>query len=80
MQERDAVIVATADARNALEAFIYDTRSKLSPGTEFAKFATAAESAALGKALGEQEEWLYSDEGYDSPERTYRDHLKVSVL
>ena len=53
------------EKRNALEAYVLQTKSKLE--TEWASFVTAEVKASFITALDEAEEWLYSDDGKPKP-------------
>ncbi|DBA01693.1 TPA: hypothetical protein N0F65_010344 [Lagenidium giganteum] len=57
MQERDANIAAIANERNAIEAFIYEMRSKGS-----SKHGSKIDSAQLNPILDAAEDWIYSEE------------------
>ncbi len=68
MIARDAEIHATQDMRNAVEAFIYATRSALEDSLR--PFCTPAEAEGLGAALTATEEWVTGD-GFDSDKATF---------
>ena len=68
----------TQERKNALEEFIYDTRSRLDE--RYAPYVQAAEKEKIMVALREAEDWLYSEEGEDSTKSVYvakLDALKV---
>ena len=62
MASNDALQMATDEAKNALEEYIYALRSKL--GEQYAEFATDEEKEKLGQELTALEDWLY-EEGED---------------
>ncbi|KAG8201418.1 hypothetical protein JTE90_024291 [Oedothorax gibbosus] len=57
-----------ADAKNAVEEYVYDFRGKL--GEQLEKFVTDEEREKLTKLLEDTEEWLY-DEGEDVQKSVY---------
>ncbi|KAJ8297812.1 hypothetical protein KUTeg_024343 [Tegillarca granosa] len=61
-----------ADAKNAVEEYVYDTRDKLS--SVFEGFAKEADRENLSKLLMDTEDWLY-DEGEDQSKQVYVDKL-----
>jgi heat shock 70kDa protein 4 len=67
------------DCKNALEEYIYDTRSKLED--RFASYVQPQEKEAILPALTEAEDWLYSEEGEDATKSVYVERLgKLKVL
>ncbi|KAI9105235.1 heat shock protein 70 family [Phlyctochytrium arcticum] len=62
MRSSDRLIIDTAEARNALEEYVYVTRSKLSDCGDAARFL---------KQLDEMEEWLYTEEGEAASREVY---------
>lgn len=62
------------DARNALEEYVYDLRSKLQEEDQLATFITEADKEALCRALDETENWLY-EEGEDCRRQIYSERL-----
>ncbi|KAJ7586402.1 heat shock protein 70 family [Mycena floridula] len=65
----DKLVTDTEDRKNALEEYVYDTRSKLSSTLQ--PFCTKDEAEALMKALNEAEEWLYTEEGESATKGLY---------
>jgi heat shock 70kDa protein 4 len=57
-----------ADAKNAVEAYIYSLRNRLADS--LGAFATESEKEAIGSALEKAEDWLY-DEGEDVARSVY---------
>ncbi|WVO16874.1 hypothetical protein L204_104560 [Cryptococcus depauperatus] len=78
MHAEDKLVMETEDRKNALEEYVYDTRSKLDD--RYASYVQPAEKEALLKSLQEAEEWLYTEEGEDATKSAYvkkLDALKV---
>lgn len=71
MGHKDRVIQETNDARNALEAHIYEARDAMSG---LANYRTPQETAELAQALEELESWLY-DDGQYSTKKVYIEKL-----
>lgn len=61
-----------ADARNALEEYVYELRGKLSE--EFSEFVLEQEKDGLIGQLDKMENWLY-EEGEDCNRQIYQDKL-----
>lgn len=59
MLKQDRITIETAEKKNELESFIYDTRSKL--GEIYSSFASQATKDQYLKILSDGEEWLYND-------------------
>ncbi|OLY80723.1 Heat shock protein hsp88 [Smittium mucronatum] len=72
MHSADELVTKTEHAKNYLEEYIYDTRSKL--GSSLKKFISPEESKTFLDSLNAAEEWLY-DEGDDSDFATYTSKL-----
>ena len=70
-QDRD--LRETADKRNELEAFIYSMRDRITG--DLKDFADDATKESFTTALQEAEDWLYSDEGFDSTKALYTEKL-----
>ncbi|KAG9454052.1 hypothetical protein H6P81_006956 [Aristolochia fimbriata] len=70
---QDRMMERTKDKRNALEAFIYETRNKLFD--IYRSFCTEDEKDEISKNLQETEEWLY-DDGDDESELVYTSKLE----
>ncbi|XP_047360287.1 97 kDa heat shock protein isoform X1 [Vespa velutina] len=62
------------DARNALEEYVYDLRSKLTDDYQLATFVTEGDKDSLSRTLDETEIWLY-EEGEDCQRQIYIDRL-----
>lgn len=62
------------DARNALEEYVYDLRSKINDDSELGTFIADADKEALSRTLDDTENWLY-EEGEDCNRQVYQDRL-----
>ena len=74
MANADRVAAETAAMRNELESYLYSMRDKMIG--ELKDYATEAEASTFSKALEATEDWLYSDEGFDTTKSVYADKLK----
>lgn len=74
MAQQDRIIEETANKRNELESYIYDMRNQL--GDKLRQFVGDEERSKLEKMLVESEDWLYTDEGFDSVKSVYVAKLK----
>eukprot|EP00168_Porphyra_purpurea_P008516 TRINITY_DN2079_c0_g1_i1.p1 TRINITY_DN2079_c0_g1~~TRINITY_DN2079_c0_g1_i1.p1 ORF type:complete len:1069 (+),score=357.60 TRINITY_DN2079_c0_g1_i1:425-3208(+) len=54
------------EARNALEAYVYDVRVRVDAGGDLAAFGTEKARTALLADLNAAEEWIYSEEGEEA--------------
>lgn len=63
-----------ADARNALEEYVYELRGKLSSEDELAPYVLENDREALIRQLDDMENWLYED-GEDCSRQVYQDKL-----
>lgn len=68
MFNEDRLITETADKRNELESYIYNTRDKLDG--ELKEYSNKDEKDKLKSLLTESEDWLYGD-GFDSTKSEY---------
>lgn len=62
-----------ADARNAVEEYVYGIREKL---YELDEYITEKDKTAFSELLTNMENWLY-DEGEDQPKKVYVEKLEV---
>ncbi|OQR93666.1 hsp70-like protein [Achlya hypogyna] len=75
MDKADGVRKANAEAKNRLEAFVYESREYLSSHEDVLEaVTTAAQREALSSAVDATEEWLY-DDGDDLEAKAYNDRL-----
>jgi heat shock protein 4 len=72
MAANDRLVVDTAEKRNELEEYVYETRSKLSD--QWSDFMVEAERETFVAKLNEMEDWLYG-EGEDAQKSTYVEQL-----
>lgn len=70
---KDREEIEKANAKNALEEYIYDMRDKCDYSLK--DFLEEAVREAFKKTLAELEDWLY-DEGEDQPKNVYNEKLK----
>lgn len=68
----DTLAIETAESKNALESYVYSTRSALQ--TSLAPFSTDSERAPLLQMLDDTENWLYGD-GEDVTKSVYSGKL-----
>ncbi|EOQ99889.1 hypothetical protein E3P92_02074 [Wallemia ichthyophaga] len=73
MYAHDKLVAETEERKNALEEYVYDQRNKLDD--RHAAYATPEEKETFKKALGEAEDWLYTDEGEDAQKSAYVSRL-----
>ncbi|KAH9859172.1 heat shock protein [Lenzites betulinus] len=73
MHAADKLVKDTEERKNALEEFVYDTRSRLDE--RYAPFVQAAEKEKIKAALQDAEDWLYSEEGEDATKSVYVQRL-----
>lgn len=74
MNANDRLVRDTEHAKNALEEYIYSTRSKLDGG-DWAECAKEEEKTALLSQLNNTESWLYSEDGEDVAKNVYQAKL-----
>ncbi|CAM9096880.1 unnamed protein product [Chrysoparadoxa australica] len=75
MAQADRILRETAEKRNELETYIYATRDSL--GSSLKPFVTEESAGAFMTQLEEAEEWLYSDEGFDTTKKVYASKLSA---
>ncbi|KAG6956756.1 hypothetical protein JG688_00011265 [Phytophthora aleatoria] len=73
MAQQDRVIEETFNKRNELESFVYEMRNQITD--KLAGFITSEEKSTLESKLMETEDWLYTDEGFDSTKSVYQQKL-----
>ncbi|KII92197.1 hypothetical protein PLICRDRAFT_36989 [Plicaturopsis crispa FD-325 SS-3] len=73
MHAADKLVFDTEDRKNALEEYVYDTRSKLDE--RYAAYAQAQEKQKLLVQLQEAEDWLYTEEGEEATKSAYVERL-----
>jgi heat shock protein 4 len=73
MAQQDRVIEETFNKRNELESFVYEMRNQL--GDKLSEYISSTDKAQLEEQLAKAEDWLYSDEGFDSTKSVYQSKL-----
>eukprot|EP00179_Madagascaria_erythrocladioides_P003206 CAMPEP_0198310772 /NCGR_PEP_ID=MMETSP1450-20131203/2715_1 /TAXON_ID=753684 ORGANISM="Madagascaria erythrocladiodes, Strain CCMP3234" /NCGR_SAMPLE_ID=MMETSP1450 /ASSEMBLY_ACC=CAM_ASM_001115 /LENGTH=857 /DNA_ID=CAMNT_0044013619 /DNA_START=60 /DNA_END=2633 /DNA_ORIENTATION=- len=72
MRATDLYLKEKADARNALESYIYDMRSRLDEyGGDLKEFCEESARVAFKTQLDAMEEWLYEDEGENASKSVF---------
>merc|ERR1712178_485818 len=74
MAAKDKAIRMTGDKRNELESFLYAFRDELSG--ELSEFLLETEKSASSAQVHSAEDWLYSDDGFDSTLEVYSQKLQ----
>lgn len=67
--QSDRLVAETGDAKNAVESYVYNMRSKLNGALN--EFISPADKEAFLKVLSDTEEWLYG-EGEDATKSVYQ--------
>jgi len=75
MGQQDRIIEETANKRNELESYIYDMRNQLCD--QLKDFISSEDKQAFESQLQDSEDWLYSDEGFESSKSIYISKLKA---
>eukprot|EP00008_Paramoeba_atlantica_P008950 CAMPEP_0201475304 /NCGR_PEP_ID=MMETSP0151_2-20130828/747_1 /ASSEMBLY_ACC=CAM_ASM_000257 /TAXON_ID=200890 /ORGANISM="Paramoeba atlantica, Strain 621/1 / CCAP 1560/9" /LENGTH=847 /DNA_ID=CAMNT_0047855359 /DNA_START=88 /DNA_END=2631 /DNA_ORIENTATION=+ len=70
MAAHDQLIVDTAEARNALESYVYEIRPRVNGG-DLVKFFKDEAAKEFVSQLNSTEDWLYEDEGENATKSTY---------
>ncbi|KAL6573857.1 hypothetical protein OROHE_001399 [Orobanche hederae] len=73
LAQQDIKMERTKEKKNALEAYVYETRNKIL--NSYRSFATDYEKEEISSKLQQTEEWLYED-GVDESEYVYTQILK----
>jgi heat shock protein 4 len=74
MYASDRLVIDTADKRNALEEYVYETRSKLEMA--WTEFVIDSERVTFMKSLNEMEDWLYGEEGESATKSLFVEKLE----
>jgi len=74
MHHQDRVVEETGEARNALESYILETRSKLQDEKDWGPYVTASARDGFIENLDKAEMWLNED-GYDAQKSEYVSRL-----
>jgi len=70
MHHQDRVVEETGEARNALESYILETRSKLQDEKDWGPYVTSSSRDSFIENLDKAEMWL-SEDGYDAQKSEY---------
>merc|ERR1712013_537084 len=62
LDDRDRRVIDTADARNALESYIFESRNRLYEDSDVSKVSTEEEREALREVLTLAEDWIWDVE------------------
>ncbi|GFP97031.1 heat shock 70 kDa protein 16 [Phtheirospermum japonicum] len=73
LAQQDINMERTKEKKNALEAYVYETRNRLL--NSYRSFATDSEKDGISSSLQQTEEWLYED-GDDESEFVYTEKLQ----
>jgi heat shock protein 4 len=77
MAASDRLVIDTAEKKNTLEEYVYNTRSKLHD--EWAEYVLEAERESFSAELNNMEDWLYGD-GEDVAKSVYIEKLNELKL
>lgn len=78
MQAQDRQEKERADARNALEEYVYELRGKLSEGETLHEFVADDQRSKLVNQLDNVEQWLY-DEGEEQNRQVHFFLLTLNI-
>ncbi|GAB4830895.1 hypothetical protein Ancab_004921 [Ancistrocladus abbreviatus] len=73
LAQQDFKVEQAKDKKNAVESYVYETRSKIS--STLRSFASESEKEVISHNLQQTEEWLYED-GDDETENVYSEKLQ----
>lgn len=73
MESSDKLVIDTAEKRNELEEYVYETRSKLEMA--WSEYITDTDREIFMKALSDMESWLYTEEGDEATKSIYGEKL-----
>jgi len=74
MTSIDQLVRETADARNELESYIYDTRDRIISENQLKPYCTSEDASKFSSLLEKLENWLYED-GFDAEKTVYVEKL-----
>lgn len=74
MHGRDLVVIRTKEAKNELESYILDNRSRIGDGGAWSEFVTPDDKSKFLSMANDYETWLY-DEGCDSTLEEYTSRI-----
>lgn len=73
MESSDKLIIDTAERRNALESYVYETRSHMD--SQWKEFVESSARDAYVQQLNDMESWLYTEEGESATKSVYVEKL-----
>ncbi|KAF4399831.1 heat shock 70 kDa protein 17 [Cannabis sativa] len=76
IEKKDAERRKTAELKNNLESYIYNTKDKLETSEEVQKISTDDERKSFIEKLDEVQEWLYMD-GENASAKEFQEHLDM---
>merc|ERR1719319_1492245 len=77
LDDADRSVMETAEAKNELESYIYDTRGKFDDlYDEIEKIATEEQKEAALKPLSESEDWMWEVESEDESAGLFKNRLR----
>jgi len=76
MHNQDRIVEETGEARNALESYILETRSRLQDEKDLGPYVTSSARDSFTDNLNKAEMWL-SEEGYDAQKSEYVSRLSA---
>ena len=74
MIANDRLVRDTEEAKNTVEEYVYETRSKLEMA--WSEYVKEEDRSAFLQILNDAENWLYSEEGEEATKSVYNDKLK----
>jgi len=77
MSNQDRVIAETSLAREMLERYVLEMRGRIDSSMDLGNFITDAEKAVFSEKLDSEDDWLMTDEGYDSQKSEYKKRLNA---
>jgi len=76
MANQDRVVEETGEARNALESYVLEMRSKVQDEKELGAYVTEKDRDKFIEALNKNEDWL-NEEGFDAQKSEYQTRLEA---
>eukprot|EP00211_Chloroparvula_japonica_P005187 CAMPEP_0119128188 /NCGR_PEP_ID=MMETSP1310-20130426/6436_1 /TAXON_ID=464262 /ORGANISM="Genus nov. species nov., Strain RCC2339" /LENGTH=861 /DNA_ID=CAMNT_0007118499 /DNA_START=116 /DNA_END=2701 /DNA_ORIENTATION=- len=77
MAAHDQLVIDTAEAKNNLEAFVYDIRGQVKPYGDLRKYLRENVADEYVKNLDATEEWLYEEEAETATKTVFLEKLKA---
>lgn len=79
MRANDLYIKERSEAKNSLEAYVYDVRSRIDDYGDLKDYGLAEVRAALKSDLDESEEWIYSEEADEASKSAFVEKKRTLV-